>query len=300
MDNPWLLAIRPKTLPASISPILLGNALALSQPNFNAWLFALALVCALCLQIAVNFANDLFDAQSGVDSAARLGPTRVIQAGLLAPQQLRRALYAAVLLACVCGLLLCAFSSWWLLGFGVLALLGVFLYSAGPWPLASHGLGELAVLLFFGWLAVMGSYFIQTLTLNAYVLGYATLAGLLSAAIMLVNNIRDISTDAAAGKNTLAVKIGQRAARRLYQAMLLSALLLHFVLSFALGWWSLLTAFAIAPLGCYLLGAIRYREAQQLNRQLAQTAQLLLLYCVIQSAVLWFLTGTGNLTLLTQ
>lgn len=288
MQNPWLLAIRPKTLPASISPILLGNALALSHPNFSALLFILALVCALCLQIAVNFANDLFDAQSGVDSAARLGPLRVIQAGLLAPQQLRHALYALVLVASLCGLMLCALSSWWLLLFGALALLGVFLYSGGPMPLASHGLGEIAVLLFFGWLAVMGSYFTQTLTLNVYAFGYATLAGLLSAAIMLVNNIRDISTDAAAGKNTLAVKIGESAARRLYQAMLLSALLLHIVLSYPLGWWSLITAFAVAPLGWNLLRAIRYRQAQQLNLQLAQTAQLLLLYCIVQSAMLWF------------
>lgn len=290
MLNPWFLAIRPKTLPASISPILLGNALALSHPTFSVLLFMLALVCALCLQIAVNFANDLFDAQSGVDSAERLGPTRVIQAGLLAPQQLRSVLYVIVLLACVCGLLLCALSSWWLLLFGALALLGVFLYSAGPFPLASHGLGELTVLLFFGWLAVMGSYFTQTLTLSYSALGYGTLAGLISAAIMLVNNIRDIGTDAAAGKNTLAVKIGQAAARRLYQAMLLSALLLHIVLSYPIGWWSLLTASAVAPLGWHLLRAMRYREGQQLNRQLAQTAQLLMLYCLLQSTVLWYLS----------
>lgn len=290
MIDRWILAIRPKTLPASISPILLGSALAYSESYFNGLVFVVAMLCAIFLQIAVNFANDLFDAQSGVDSDERLGPVRVAQSGLISHHQLTIALYIAVAIAALLGLLLCALSSWWLLVFGAASLLGVFLYSGGPMPLASHGLGELTVLVFFGLLAVVGSYFVQTHLLSGLALGYGLVAGLMSAAIMLVNNIRDITTDAPAGKRTLAVRLGDLRARRLYKLGLVAALVLHLFISWPLGLWSLLPALAIAPFLRRLLLAIDHRTGRQLNIQLAQTAQVLLLYCVTQSAVWWGLT----------
>lgn len=293
MRNRWILALRPKTLPASISPILLGSTLAFYEAHFNTLVFIIALLCAVFLQIAVNLANDLFDAQSGVDGPERLGPIRVAQSGLISHSQLRIALYSTVSIAALLGLLLCGLSSWWLLVFGLASLLGVFLYSGGPWPLASYGLGEVTVLIFFGWLAVVGSYFVQTDTLSWLALGYGSVAGLMSAAIMLVNNIRDIPTDAPAGKRTLAVRIGEARARWLYKAALLAALTLHFILSWPLGWWALLPALVTAPLLWHLLVAINYRTGRQLNQQLAQTAQLLLLYCLTQSALWWaLLAGT--------
>lgn len=290
MLDRWILALRPKTLPASISPILLGSALAYSEASFNVLVFIVALLCAVFLQIAVNLANDLFDAQSGVDGVQRLGPVRVAQSGLISHSKLRIALYSTVSIAALLGLLLCGLSSWWLLLFGLASLLGVFLYSGGPYPLASHGLGEVTVLIFFGWLAVMGSYFVQTNALSVLALGYGSVAGLMSAAIMLVNNLRDIPTDAPAGKRTLAVRLGEQRSRWLYKAALLTALMLHFLLSWPLGWWALLPALLIAPLLRHLLLAINERTGRQLNKQLAQTAQLLLLYCFTQSAVWWGLT----------
>lgn len=298
MLDRWILALRPKTLPASISPILLGSALAYSEASFNVLVFIVALLCAVFLQIAVNLANDLFDAQSGVDGVQRLGPVRVAQSGLISHSKLRIALYSTVSIAALLGLLLCGLSSWWLLLFGLASLLGVFLYSGGPYPLASHGLGEVTVLIFFGWLAVMGSYFVQTNALSVLALGYGSVAGLMSAAIMLVNNLRDIPTDAPAGKRTLAVRLGEQRSRWLYKAALLTALMLHFLLSWPLGWWALLPALLIAPLLRHLLLAINERTGRQLNKQLAQTALLLLLYCFTQSAVWWGLTRfTSALTL---
>lgn len=287
MINRWILAMRPRTLPASVSPILLGSALAYGDGYWDITVFALALLCAILLQIAVNFANDLFDAQSGVDGEHRLGPTRVAQSGLISHGQLKSALYVTVAMATCAGLLLCAMSSWWLLVFGIASLLGVFLYSGGPFPLASLGLGEVTVLVFFGLLAVMGSYFLQTQSMNVLSFGYGLVVGLMSSGIMLVNNIRDIPTDTPAGKRTLAVRLGDRLARRLYKIGLVVALILHLLISWPLGLWSLLPALVIAPSLRRLLSAIEHRTGRQLNEQLAQTAQLLLLYCVAQSVTLW-------------
>ena len=286
MLKPWLLAIRPKTLAASVSPILLGSALAyhdgLLQP-LNLWL---ALICALCLQIAVNLANDWFDGRSGVDTALRQGPIRVTQAGLMSPFQLLLGLGLVSALAIASGLWLVALSSWGLLAFGLAALLAVFAYSGGPWPLASHALGEVTVLLFFGWLAVGGSYYVHALQINPVVLGFGTVAGLISAAIMLVNNIRDIATDRPANKHTLAVVLGDNRARQLYIGLLITAVVGHLVISFPLGLVSLIPVLMMAPFLRRLVGAIRVRQGAGLNLQLAQTAQLLLLYCLAMSAVL--------------
>ncbi len=282
----WFLLLRPKTLPASIAPILLGSALAASEGYFDALAFVLALICALSLQIAVNFANDLFDAQRGVDGEQRLGPLRGLHLGQVTPAELKLGLLAVLAVAVVSGFVLAALASWWLLLLGLASILAALAYSGGPYPLASHALGEVTVLVFFGWLAVMGSYFIhtQSLTLNSFV--YANLTGLLSAAIMLVNNLRDRETDAAAGKNTLAVYLGDRGSRHLYRLLLLGLPLLHGVLHphwQLLSWLPLLLT---APLLVFLWIAIGRFEGRALNRLLALTAQLLLLYSLSQSLVL--------------
>ena len=282
----WLLAIRPKTLAASISPILLGSALAYHDGLLRPLSLLLALVCALCLQIAVNLANDWFDGRSGVDTALRQGPVRVTQAGLISPVQLLLGLGLVSAVAIVSGLWLVALSSWGLLVFGLAALLAVFAYSGGPWPLASHAMGEVTVLVFFGWLAVGGSYYVHTLQMNTMVLGFGTVAGLISAAIMLVNNIRDIGTDTPANKRTLAVVLGDNRARQLYVGLLMTAVIGHLVISFPMGLVSLIPVLLMAPFLRRLVRAIKVRQGADLNRQLAQTAQLELLYCLAMSAVL--------------
>ncbi|MDR9467572.1 1,4-dihydroxy-2-naphthoate octaprenyltransferase, partial [Marinospirillum sp.] len=246
--NAWFLVLRPKTLPASLAPILLGSALAFADGSFNPAAFFLALICALLLQVAVNFANDLFDGQKGVDTQQRLGPLRGLQLGLIQPEQLQKGLGLVLGGALVSGFLLAALVSWWLLVFGLASLIAALAYSGGPWPLASRALGELLVLVFFGWLAVMGSYFIHTqqLTLDAFV--YATLVGLLSAAIMLVNNLRDRHTDAAAGKKTLVVYLGEHKSRLLYRLFILAAPLLHWSQNLRLEELAWLPLLLIAPL----------------------------------------------------
>ncbi len=286
MASAWLLAIRPRTLPASISPIVLGSALAFHHGAWNPWILGLALACALLLQIAVNLANDLFDGRAGIDTAQRLGPLRVTQSGLIDHRTLTIALGVVCLLAIANGLALAALSDWLLVGFGIAALCALLAYSGGPWPLASHGLGELTVLLFFGWLAVAGTHYAHTLTVNGTVIAYATIAGLISAAIMLVNNLRDIPTDGPAGKRTLAVRLGDAASRRLYQILLLGAVLLHLAVSAPLGWWTTLALLPCLPLLWRLTQQIRIRNGRQLNQQLAETALLELLYCLAVGAAL--------------
>jgi 1,4-dihydroxy-2-naphthoate octaprenyltransferase len=286
----WALACRPKTLAASVAPILLGTGLAYYDGYFQAFIFCCALLCALLLQIAVNLANDLFDAQAGIDTDQRIGPIRATQSGLIPADHMRRALILVTTLAFILGLVLVLNSHWVLMVLGLAALAAVFAYSGGPYPLASHGLGEVTVLIFFGWLAVGGSYFLFTGTINLTVFGYGTVAGLFNAAIMLVNNIRDIPTDKAANKNTLAVKLGEVQARQLYRLLLVVGLMLHLVVSIDLGLYSILAIAAVAPLMRSLLIQINIRQGAALNIQLAKTAQLVAVYCMSLAAVLTFVS----------
>lgn len=286
--SPWILAFRPKTLPASVSPILLGSALAFNHASFNTLLFIASIACAMFLQIAVNLANDYFDAQTGIDTEERIGPVRATQAKLISHRSMLHATILFSFFALLAGLFLIWQSHSLLLILGALSILAVFAYSGGPWPLASNGLGEFTVFIFFGWLAVAGTYFVQTQTFSLTALAYGSAAGFLSAAIMLVNNIRDINTDQQAGKNTLAVKLGDVKSRRLYVAFLILTLLSHTsasapfnddLLSFAPPFICLVPAF-------FLSHRVIKQPVVTFNSLLAQTALLLLLYCVTTSLLL--------------
>ncbi len=285
----WILAIRPKTLPASISPILLGTAIAVHDEQWSPVVFVLALLCALFLQIAVNLANDYYDAKSGVDSECRFGPVRVTQSGIIQSSAVFKGLVLSSLGALLIGVALAYFSSWILILFGVSALIAVYAYSGGPWPLASHGLGELTVFFYFGWLAVGGTYFAHTGEINFWVLGFGSIAGLISAAIMLVNNIRDISTDSVVGKNTLAVYMGDRRSRILYIVLLVVTIVAHLVVTFHYGLLSFLPLIIVAPFIRQLIQSIKTFHGKELNAVLAKTAQLELVYCVSTSLLLLLL-----------
>ncbi len=216
--NPWILAIRPRTLPAAIGPLLVGNILALQLEQFS-WLIACtSMLCALLLQIAVNLANDYFDYKSGIDTEERIGPVRVTQGGLLPPYKVRNAIFISLALALLVGSYLIYHGGWPIAFLAAASVLGALGYSGGPYPLASHGLGEVAAFIFFGLVAVVGSYYLQAgdTSTAAWILGCAI--GFLNAAIMLVNNTRDMQTDIKAGKHTLAAHIGEGQARLLYQA----------------------------------------------------------------------------------
>ncbi|WP_035387265.1 1,4-dihydroxy-2-naphthoate polyprenyltransferase [Ferrimonas senticii] len=283
--NPWVLAIRPRTLPAAIGPLLLGNVLAYVDGTFSLLLAFSSMLCGVLLQIGVNLANDYFDFKSGVDTEERLGPVRVTQSGLIRPRSVRNAMILSLVLAVAVGMHLIFVGGPIVAALAVFAVLGALCYSGGPYPLASHGLGEVAAFVFFGLVAVVGSYFTQTHTSTINVWLLASTMGLLNAAIMLVNNTRDIGTDTKAGKRTLAVRIGQERSRLLYST-LLALPYLTLSLMFLLGQLpglALLLGFASVPMARILAREFRRSEGAALNPLLGRTAKLTLVYSLLLS-----------------
>ncbi|WP_220465104.1 1,4-dihydroxy-2-naphthoate octaprenyltransferase [Colwellia sp. MB02u-9] len=275
----WWLAIRPRTLLASMGPILLGTALATREVDINKGIFFSALVCAMSLQIAVNLANDLFDSLSGVDNEQRVGPVRVVQADLISLSAIKLGLALTCTVAMLSGLYLVVEGGWWILALGVLSFLGVFTYSAGPFPLASNALGEVTVLIFFGWVAVLGSYYLQTGSLSLLAFGLATSAGLYSSAIMLVNNIRDIATDQAVKKYTLAVILGEHKARMLLAMLITAALIIHAIFAIQVSFILWLTTILLVAPSYYVIKKGFTLQGSALNSLLANVAQVGFLYC---------------------
>jgi len=277
----WWLAIRPKTLPAAAAPVAVGSAAAAADGVFVFLPACAAFLGALLLQVAVNLANDYFDAKHAIDTEQRLGPVRVTQSGLIPPTQVKRAmiltLFAGALIFCyltvVGGVVI-----FWVAVASVLAALA---YSGGPYPLASHGLGELFVFIFFGLVAVCGTYWVQALSLSWLVVATSVAPGLLISAIMVVNNLRDIATDRQAGKKTLAVRLGRQRTIGLYRAMVLVPYLLMVLLAFASNGWAVLLTYLTLPRAVRLCEEIRSITGSDLNYTLADTAKLSLLFSLL-------------------
>lgn len=283
----WWLAARPKTLPAAIAPVIAGSAVAMHEYGFYLPAALAALLTALLLQIAANFANDAIDFKRGADTAERAGPTRVTAGGILTPQAVLRATGFALALAAITGLLLVWRAGWPFLLLGLAAIVCAVAYTGGPFPISYLGLGELFVFLFFGLLAVAGSAYVQTLTLTWLAIAVSVPIGALAVGILIVNNLRDIPTDTAAGKRTLAVRIGARNTQYEYGVMLLIAAGAP-LLFFFIGWlnWSwMLTVFAW-PVFYRLWQAITTKTGPALNPSLGKTGQALLLFSVLLSAAL--------------
>jgi 1,4-dihydroxy-2-naphthoate octaprenyltransferase len=215
--NVWVEAARPRTLPASIAPVLVGTAAGIgSLRELVVWRFVLVVVVALAVQVAVNYANDYFDGVRGVDTVQRAGPRRAVASGLVPPRRMLIAVGVAIAVAAAAGIALAATVSWWLLLIGLAAFLALLGYSGGPRPYASAGLGELFVFVFFGLAATLGSSYVQHRTLPATAWVGAVATGVLAVAILVVNNLRDVPTDAVAGKRTLAVRLGEARTRQLF------------------------------------------------------------------------------------
>ncbi len=279
----WILAARPKTLPAALSPVVVGAALAYAAGAF-ALLPALAAGAgALLLQILSNFANDYSDFFRGADTHERLGPTRVTASGLIPPSQLRLGIIAVIALAVLVGLYLVWVGGWPILAVGVSAILAALAYTGGPFPFGYYGLGELFVFLFFGVAAVCGTYFVQAHSLTGAVVVASVPVGLLVTAILVVNNYRDIETDRRAGKHTLAVRMGRRGARIEYALCLALAFAVPPVLwlVFDFGPWVLLP-WLTAPLALPLARSVaQATDGPTLNRTLAGTARLGLIFSLL-------------------
>ena len=284
----WLMAARPRTLPAAVAPVLVGTALAATEGTFRVLTFIAAMLGAVFIQIGTNLSNDYSDARRGADTEDRLGPVRVTAGGLVPPRQVLVATYVAFGLAVLAGVYLIVTAGWELLLVGAASILAGVLYTGGPRPYGYEGLGEVFVFLFFGVVAVTGSYFAQTerLTWEAFVL--AVPVGLLAAAILVVNNVRDLETDRRAGKRTLAVRLGRRRARGLYAAMVYVAfpcVLLPWLLgSEELSAWLALVWLAL-PVAVPVVRIVRNRtDGPSLNGALARTGMLQLVFCVLLSA----------------
>jgi 1,4-dihydroxy-2-naphthoate octaprenyltransferase len=284
----WLMAARPRTLPAAIAPVFVGTAAAVywagELPRAGA--FAAALVGSIFIQIGTNLANDYSDAKRGADTADRLGPVRVTSAGLVTPQRVLNATWIAFGVAVACGIYLTTVAGVVILVIGALSIAAGVLYTGGPRPYGYEGLGEVFVFLFFGLVAVNGSYYVQVEALDALPLGLSIAVGFLATAILVVNNVRDVETDRRAGKMTLAVRMGRHNAVVLYRCLVLGAFVGLPIALIAgeasalpmIGWLAL--PLAIAP----MRAMTNRTDGPALNAALAGTGTLLAAFSLLVSA----------------
>lgn len=282
----WIMAARVRTLPAAVAPVLVGTALAASEGTFHPLIFAAALLGATFIQVGTNLSNDYSDARRGADAEDRLGPVRVTAGGLVPPRQVLVATWVSFGLAVLAGSYLIAVAGWELLAVGAASILAGILYTGGPRPYGYEGLGEVFVFLFFGLVAVAGSYFVQVEDLRWEAFALAVPVGLLASAILVVNNVRDLETDRRAGKRTLAVRLGRRRTRALYAAMTFGAFLTAPVpwLLGPLSPWLLLSWLAL-PIALPIVRIVRTRtDGPSLNGALARTGMLQLAFCALLSA----------------
>jgi 1,4-dihydroxy-2-naphthoate octaprenyltransferase len=281
----WILATRPRTLPAAIAPVMLGSATAVADKNF-VWLPAVAaLMVALLLQIGVNLANDYFDYLKGIDTQDRLGPARVTQSGLIPEKEVKAGMILTIILSLLPGIYLLTVGGLPVLIIGLACICVALAYSGGPFPLASHGLGDLFVFIFFGLVAVCGTYYVQALHLTPRVWLMGVIEGLLITAILVVNNLRDIQSDRQTGKRTLAVIIGNRGSRIEYVLLIAGAYVIPIILWLGgrMSAWVLLPLISL-PAALSLMRLIWKNPADPiLNQALAKTAKLALIYSILLS-----------------
>ena len=277
----WFVAARPRTLPAAVAPVLVGTALAASEDVFKPLRFVCALIGSIFIQIGTNLANDYSDARRGADTEDRLGPVRVTAGGLVPPRRVLIWTYVAFGIAVLAGVYLIAVAGWELLAVGVASIIAGVLYTGGPKPYGYEGLGELFVFLFFGVVAVVGSYFVQTEELARAAFDLSVPVGLLAAAILVVNNVRDIDTDRRAGKRTLAVRVGREKSRRVFTLMIAFAYIALIGIVFELSPWVLLPLLTI-PLAVPLVRTVATRtDGASLNGALADTGRLLAVFSLL-------------------
>jgi 1,4-dihydroxy-2-naphthoate octaprenyltransferase len=281
----WLAAARPRTLPAAIAPVIVASALAWHDGAFDARAAGICLGFALLIQIGTNFANDYYDFVHGADSATRIGPRRAVAAGLIAPATMRAAMGGVFAAAFVLGLALVAWGGPWLIAIGVASIICGIAYTGGPWPLGYHGLGDLFVFIFFGLVAVGATYFVQAGRWTADALLASVPVGLLAANILVVNNYRDVETDAAAGKHTLVVRFGRGAARAQFGGSLALALAAPLVfLGRGYRPWVLLPLLLVPVAWRHTRRLRESKSPSELIELLGDTGKLLALYALLLGA----------------
>ncbi|MEN6481157.1 MAG: 1,4-dihydroxy-2-naphthoate polyprenyltransferase [Anaerolineaceae bacterium] len=280
----WKLAVRPKTLPVAAAPVIFASALAYNEGFFRLGPALAALLGALLLQIGANLANDVYDFQKGTDTSDRLGPLRVTQAELLTPTQVKTGMWVTFALASLCGAYLISQSGWLILVIGILSIISAILYTAGPFPIGYHGLGELFVFLFFGLAAVMGTYYAQAGFISLSSLLFSVPIGLMASSVLVVNNLRDIETDKKAQKMTLAVRFGEKWARQEYILLITVSYLIVFLLGMSdlISAWVMLSWLSL-PLAYQSFKMVLELRGRAMNQLLAQTGQLELIFALLLS-----------------
>ena len=281
----WFLAIRPKTLAAALAPVMMGTAMAIGDGVQHFPTALTALLGAVLIQIGTNLANDYFDFQKGVDTAMRIGPMRVTQAGLVTPRAMITAMVIVFSLAVVVCIGLIQRGGWPIVVIGTTANLSGILYTAGPWPLGYLGLGEFFVIVFFGMVAVAGTYYVQSLEMNLAIILAGLAPGFFSAAILVVNNIRDIETDRRSNKRTLAVRFGKSFALSEYLFFILAGALTPILIyCYTQDHIYTLAASLISFMAIPIIKIVfTTSDSAHLNHALSATAQLLLIYSIIFS-----------------
>lgn len=282
----WIQSARPKTLPAAIGPVLIGAALACNDGDIHTPTLVLTFLAAMLIQIGTNYANDYYDFVKGTDTAARVGPLRATQAGLVTPGQMKLAFVIVFALAAFAGALLVMRGGMAIAIIGIASILCGIMYTAGPAPLAQTGLADLFVLIFFGPVAVGGTYYLQTGDYNRHVLIAGLAPGLLSMAILTVNNIRDIHTDRIAGRKTLAVRFGYNfgSAEFIVCIVLACIVPIYLTISRASNYYCNLSLLFLFFAVSSIRTILSKPEPQILNKVLAQTGRLLIIYSILFSA----------------
>ena len=277
----WIGAARLRTLPAAVVPVVVGTACAAASGGIALGPALAALGGSLAIQIGTNFANDVFDAENGADGPDRIGPLRAVSAGLITPAAMKRAMIAAFAVATVLGLYLVSVAGWPVIAIGVASILSGIAYTGGPFPLGYHGLGDVFVMIFFGFVAVCGTVFVQLGRVPCLAIAAAIPVGALATAILVVNNVRDRATDVRVGKRTLAVRFGRRAALVEYAVLLAGAYAVPVGLAVTGRPWAALPLVS-APLAIARLRAVvAAADGPTYNRCLAATGQLLLVFGVL-------------------
>lgn len=284
----WTEAARPKTLPASFSPVLVGCAVAYRDGSFRIGAALLCFLVAVLAQIASNFANDYFDFKNGADGAGRLGPERAVASGWIPPEAMLRGTFITLALACLCGCGLLFYAGWELVLVGIAIAVCVLAYSAGPYPFAYHGLGDVCVLLFYGVIPVCFTYYVQALSFSLLSFLLSVAVGLLSVNILIVNNYRDYEQDKAAGKRTTIVCFGRSFGRIVYLLDGLAAMAITLPLLMNRAWWAdaAFAAFGVLFIATWL--EMKRREGTELNKTLGRTARNVFVFSLLLTFILAF------------
>jgi 1,4-dihydroxy-2-naphthoate octaprenyltransferase len=281
--NSWVLASRPETLTAAISPVLVGVSLSIHMGEFRPFIALMTLLAAVLIQIGANFANDVYDFLMGSDREDRLGPTRATQSGLISPDDMKKGMWLVFLLAVCVGLYLASIGGWPIVGIGLASIVSAIAYTGGPYPLGYHGWGDIFVFVFFGIIAVSGTYYLQTGTVTNESILLGISLGALSTAILIVNNLRDADTDIKSGKRTLAVRLGKQFVKIEYIIMKVVAFTAPI---YILQFWDESTLYLILlllPISFRLIQSLYSETGESLNLVLSNTAQFLFHFSILLS-----------------